>query len=284
MVVERLGSIHKVYSPGWFISVPIFDQIAYCVDMREQTIYYPPQNAVTKDNVTVRVDAIIFVRFVDALKAAYGATDPLRSVQELAKSAMRAAVGELELDALFHSRKYVNERVSEAVTAAASNWGLIVTRHEILDVKPDKHILDVMDKQAAAERMRREKVLEAEGEKQAATLKSEGVRIRLVNESEGNLTRVKNEATAEQSRLRLEAEGRAKAILAEAEARSSALKMMSKAFREDGAIDAARLLVAREYVSMYGEMGKTSNTIMINDKPADVAALLAQATMALQKQ
>lgn len=285
MVVERLGSLHRIHSPGWFFSIPIIDRIAYCVDMREQTLYYPPQTAVTKDNVTVRVDAVIFARFNDPLKAAYGATDPLRSVQEMAKSAMRAAVGELEMDALFHSREYVNEKVREAVVDPAENWGIVVTRHEILDVKPDQHILEVMDKQAAAERMRREKVLEAEGEKQAATLKSEGLRIKLVNESEGHLKRVENEAKAEQTRLRLEAEGKAKAVLMEAEARSKALEMVATAFeKQDGAKDAARLLVAREYVNMYGEMGKESNTIMINDKPADVGALLAQVTMALEKQ
>eukprot|EP00737_Agarophyton_chilense_P005052 gb/GEZJ01007013.1/.p1 GENE.gb/GEZJ01007013.1/~~gb/GEZJ01007013.1/.p1 ORF type:complete len:223 (+),score=36.07 gb/GEZJ01007013.1/:71-670(+) len=194
---------------------------------------------------------------------------------------MRPAVGELELDPLFHSRKHVNQRVSDAVTDAAFNWGLVVTQHEILDVKPDKHILEAIDKQAAAERMRREKVPEVEGAKQAAALQSEGVRIRLENESQGHLLRVRNEARAEESKLRIVAERKARAIELESVARGEALREMAKAFGERGAMEAAKFAVALEFVDMYGQMGKGSNALIVNERPAHVGALLAQVAPAM---
>lgn len=212
MVVERLGSLHSVRGPGWFFSIPIVDRIAFMVDMRERNIRYPPQAAITKDNVSVDVSAVLFVQFEDAAKACYGASNPLTSVVELAKSAMRTSVGEMELDELFHSRQTVNEVVRNVVKDAAANWGIVVKRHEILDVTPDAHISDAMDKQAAAERMRREKVLQAEGKKRSAELESEGMKIRLANESEGDFTRVVNEAKASAEAVVRKAESEAQAI------------------------------------------------------------------------
>lgn len=281
MIVERLGSFSRVEKPGWFLTIPFIDQISYQVDMRERTMFYPPQSAITKDNVNVKIGAVIFTQFVDPVQAAYGAKNPLLAIKELAKSAMRATVGELELDEVFHSRKIVNERCFAAVGEAAANWGMKVTRHEILDVTPDRYISESLDKQAAAERMRREKVLQAEGEKQAAALESEGVKVRLTNESEGHLIRVGNEALAEQTRIEREAEGHARSIIRRAEAHAESLEIVTNALSKQGASDAARLELAREYIKMYGHMVESSNTIMLNDKPADVTALVTQAALAL---
>lgn len=281
MVVERLGSLHRVHSPGYFFTIPILDRIQHTIDMRERTVFYPPQSAITKDNVAVRVNAVLFVQFVEPLKAAYGATDPLRSIKELAISAMRAAVGEMELDQVFHNRQQVNDRCCSVVKYAAADWGMVVTRHEIQDVTPDRHIADSLDKQAAAERFRREQVLQAEGSKQAAALESEGVKIQLTNESEGHLIRVRNEALAEQARIELEAEGRAKSITRIAEAHAHALESVAKALEKEGANEAARLDVAREYINMYANMGKESNTVIMNERPADLTALFTQASLAL---
>ena len=139
-----------------------------------------------------------------------------------------------------------------------------------------------MDKQAAAERDRREHVLRAEGDKQRAQLTSEGVKISLTNESEGNLIKVKNEAEATKQRILLEAQGQAEAIRLTAEAQADALKMISEQIQQDGGMEAAKLALARDYISMYGEMGKESNTIMFNDRPADVNALLSQAVVSMQ--
>lgn len=207
---------------------------------------------------------------MDAEKACYGASNPLIAVMELAKSAMRACVGELELDQMFHSRHLINDHVHTAVQEPASNWGMVVTRHEMLDVRTDKRINEAMDRQAAAERIRREKVLQAEGEKEEARLMSEGALIRLENESEGNRIRVENEARAEAEAVRLRSE-----------AESNALLTIANALKSANGKEAAQLAVARDYIDMYGKMGATSNTIMVGEKAADVNTLMAQAGLAI---
>lgn len=214
--------------------------------------------------------AVLFVQFIDAEKACYGAANPLTAILELAKSGMRTSVGEMELDELFHSRKIVNDTVRNVLQEAAANWGLLVTRHEILDVAPDAHISVAMDKQAAAERMRREKVLQAEGEKRAAELKSEGAKIRMQNESEGMLIQITNEAKAN-----------ADARVLKAEADATAMAIIAKALDSGMGREAAKLAVARDYIDMYGEMGAKSNTILVDNKPANVNSLLTQAALAV---
>jgi regulator of protease activity HflC (stomatin/prohibitin superfamily) len=195
---------------------------------------------------------------------------------------MRSAIGEMELDEILHGRARLNALIKGSLQEAALPWGLEIRRYEITEITPDHQIRIAMDKQAAAERARREHVLRAEGNKQQAQLTSEGVKISLTNESEGNLIKVKNEAEASKQRILLEAQGEAEAIRLTAKAQAEALAMISEQLNKEGGQEAARLALARDYVSMYGEMGKESNTIMFNDRPADVNALLSQAVMSMQ--
>jgi len=195
---------------------------------------------------------------------------------------MRSAIGEMELDEILHNRARLNALIKGGLQEAALPWGLEVRRYEITEITPDHQIRIAMDKQAAAERDKREKVLRAEGDKQRAQLTSEGVKISLTNESEGNLIKVKNEAEASKQRILLEAQGEAEAIRLTAQAQAEALELIANQINKVGGNEAARFALAREYVSMYGEMGSKSNTIMFNDKPADVNALLSQAVVAMQ--
>jgi regulator of protease activity HflC (stomatin/prohibitin superfamily) len=195
---------------------------------------------------------------------------------------MRSAIGEMELDEILHGRARLNALIKGSLQEAALPWGLEIRRYEITEITPDHKIRIAMDKQAAAERARREHVLRAEGNKQQAQLASEGVKISLTNESEGNLIKVKNEAEASKQRILLEAQGEAEAIRLTATAQAEALAMISVQLNKQGGQEAARLALARDYVSMYGEMGAASNTIMFNDRPADVNALLSQAVMSMQ--
>ena len=223
----------------------------------------------------------MYVQFVDPVKAAYGAFNPLYSVRQHAQSAMRAAIGEMELDEILHGRARLNNFIKGAVQEAAVSWGIEVKRYEITEIRPDRHISEAMDKQAAAERNRRESVLWAEGEKQKATLESEGVKIKLQNESEGELISAKNKAEAERVKSILEAEGQSQALMLIARARAESLSVMAEALRTPQGREAAQLALATDYVKMYGEMGGKSNTIFFNERPGDVNALLAQAGMAL---
>jgi regulator of protease activity HflC (stomatin/prohibitin superfamily) len=281
-VVERFGKLHQVYESGWFLAIPLVDNIAYVVDVRERAMDIPPQAAITRDNVSVEVSGNLFVRFMDARKAAYGALNPLYSVTQHAQSAMRSAIGEMELDEILHGRAKLNSLIKGSLQEASEPWGLEIRRYEITEITPDTQIRIAMDKQAAAERDRRERVLRAEGAKRQAELESEGVRISLTNESEGNLIKVRNEAEATKTKILLEAEGQAQAIRLQADAQAAALRMIAAELKSPTGADAARLALAREYVQMYGDMGQKSNTILFNERPADVTALLAQAVAALR--
>jgi regulator of protease activity HflC (stomatin/prohibitin superfamily) len=281
-VVERLGKYHATQNSGYFWAIPFVDTISYIVDIREHALDIVPQAAITRDNVSVEVAGNLFVRFVDPVKAAYGALNPLYSVAQHAQSAMRSAIGEMELDEILHGRAKLNSIIKGGLQEAAEPWGLEIRRYEITEISPDQVIRVAMDKQAAAERDRREQVLRAEGSKRKAELESEGVKIQLTNESEGGLIRVRNEAEASRTRLILEAEGQAQAVILVAKARAEALRMIAAELQQAGGNEAAQLALAREYVDMYGEMGKQSNTILFNERPADVSALMAQAAVALK--
>eukprot|EP00980_Cylindrotheca_fusiformis_P004010 scaffold880_cov132-Cylindrotheca_fusiformis.AAC.6 len=280
-IVERFGKLHSIQDSGWFIAIPVIDQIAYVIDIRERAMDITPQSAITRDNVSVEVSGNLFIKFQDPQAAAYGALNPLYSVTQHAQSAMRSAIGEMELDEILHGRARLNALIKGSLQEAALPWGLEIRRYEITEITPDHQIRIAMDKQAAAERARREHVLKAEGDKQRAQLTSEGVKISLTNESEGNLIRIKNEAEAAKQKILLEAEGQAEAIRLTAEAQGRALEIIASKLNEKGGEDAARLALARDYVQMYGDMGQKSNTIMFNDRPADVNALLSQAVMSM---
>jgi regulator of protease activity HflC (stomatin/prohibitin superfamily) len=196
MVIERLGKLHDIKDGGWFVAIPFVDEIRFVVDMREKALNISPQSAITKDNVHVHVSGNLYCQFVDAEKAAYGSKNPIYAVKQHAQSSMRAAIGELELDEILHARARLNEIIKSTVQESAQAWGLDIKRYEITTVSPDKFITEAMDKQAAAERNRRKKVLDAEGDKSAAALESEGVKIRMKNESEGMLIKMTNEAEA----------------------------------------------------------------------------------------
>jgi regulator of protease activity HflC (stomatin/prohibitin superfamily) len=194
---------------------------------------------------------------------------------------MRSAIGEMELDEILHGRARLNALIKGSLQEAALPWGLEIRRYEITEITPDHQIRIAMDKQAAAERDRREHVLRAEGSKQEVQLASEGLKISLTNESEGNLIKVKNEAEASKQKIMLEAEGTARAIILTAGAQAEALQLIAAQLNQEGGQVAAKIALARDYVSMYGVMGQKSNTIMFNDRPADVNALLAQAVTSM---
>jgi len=280
-IVERFGKFHIVQPSGYFFAIPFVDEIAYIIDSRERAIQIPPQAAITRDNVTVDVSGNLFLAFDDAERAAYGARNPLFAVIQHAQSAMRSAIGEMELDEILHGRARLNTLIKGSIQESSITWGIDIRRYEITEITPDPVIRQAMDKQAAAERTRREHVLQAEGDKRRAELVSEGVKISLTNESEGNLIKVKNEAEAAKVKLIKEAEGDALSIQFRAQAQAEAIQKVGSELLKPGGLDAAKLALARDYVSMYGEMGKESNTMIFNERPGDVNALLSQAALSL---
>ena len=196
---------------------------------------------------------------------------------------MRAAIGEMELDEILHARARLNDVIREALAASGRAWGIDIKRYEITEITPDKHISEAMDKQAASERERREKVKMAEGDKQAMTLASEGVRVSQTNESEGAAIAVRNAASAEREKRILEAEGEAEAMQIRAKAQAEAIASIATAIEGQRAGPlSAQLAVARDYIGMYGELAGKSNTMLFAERPGDLNALLAQAATVLK--
>lgn len=279
MVIERLGKFSSIKDPGWFIAIPVLDKISYTVDTREKAIEIMPQPAITKDNVSLGVSGNLFVRFVDPYRAAYGSVNPLYAVTQSAQSAMRSSIGSLELDEILSARQHLNDKIRQDLQDAAEPWGLEISRYEIVEISPDPEIQRAMDKQAVAERDRREQVLAAEGMKRAEILESEGIKQRKQNESEGELIKIRNEAQAAKEQVILQAQGEAESVELRAAAQANALKRIAEALSHHqgkGEV-AAQLEVARQYIEMYGEMGKESNTMLFMDKAGDVNSLMAQA-------
>ena len=277
MVIETLGKFSKLQKSGLFFLVPIFQKIAYVVDMREKAMEIDPQPAITRDNVSLQVSGNVYLRFIDAKKAAYGSFNPQYAVVQNAQSAMRAIIGKMELDEILHARDTINSEVTKALDMNAEPWGLQVLRYEITQLTPNHEIQHAMDKQAVAERERREVVKNAEGMKEAAVLQSEGIKIKMTNESEGELIKIRNEAQADKERQILEAEGEAQSVLAKAEAQAKAIAMISAQLATAEGKDAAQLTVAKDYIEMYGAIGMSSNTMFFGGQAGDVSQLVAQA-------
>ena len=271
MVIERLGKLHDIKEGGFFIAVPLLDNIRFVVDMREKALAIVPQAAITKDNVHVKVSGNLYCKFIDSEKAAYGSKNPIYAVKQHAMASMRAAIGEMELDEILHARAKLNKIIRETVQGAAEAWGLEIKRYEITEIVPDRFIMEAMDKQAAAERDRRKKVLEAEGDKKSAQLESEGQKIRVLNE-----------AAANKEKILMEAEAEAVATEMKAEAHAKAINIISGKLNSSTSIDAAKLLISQQLIDMYGDIGQKSNTMIFSQEPADARALFAQASAILK--
>mmetsp|Transcript_9221 Transcript_9221/g.11558 ORF Transcript_9221/g.11558 Transcript_9221/m.11558 type:complete len:218 (-) Transcript_9221:63-716(-) len=194
---------------------------------------------------------------------------------------MRSAIGEMELDEILHGRSRLNALIKGSLQEAAIAWGMEVKRYEITEITPDEEIRIAMDKQAAAERDRREQVLRAEGDKRRAELTSEGVKIGLQNESEGMLIKITNEAEAAKIKAMREAEGDSEAVRIRARAQAEAIQIIAQELKKPGGAEAAKLALAQSYVDMYGEMGSKSNTMFFNQNAGDVTSLLVQAAAAV---
>lgn len=283
MVIERFGKKLYTQEPGLFFAIPLVDRIAYRVDMREQAIEIPPQSTITKDNVTVDVSGCLYVKFEDAEKAAYGSSDPIYAVTQFAQSTMRAAIGEMELDEMLHARTNLNNIIRQAVQEGAEPWGLSIKRYEITDVRPDEAISKAMDKQAASERERREKITGAKADKEEMLLASEGTKLKLINESEGELQKLRNEAEGRKDQVILEATAEAESIRLKAAAQAEAVQTIADALQKtQGSEEAVKVLLATDYIEMYSRLGASSNTMLFQDRPADLNALLAQASTILK--
>lgn len=216
-VIERLGSYHTTWETGLHVKIPIIDKVAKKVSLKEAVVDFPPQPVITKDNVTMQIDTVVFYRIVDPKLYTYGVERPMMAIENLTATTLRNIIGDMELDATLTSRDTINSQITQVLDEATDAWGIKINRVELKNIMPPKEIQDSMEKQMKAERERREKILQAEGEKKSAILVAEG-------EKESAILRA--EAVRE-SKIR-EAEGEAEAILKIQQATAAGIEMINK--------------------------------------------------------
>ena len=265
-VVERLGRFHAVLAPGLNFVVPFLDRVAYRHDLRETPLDVAPQVCITKDNTQLQVDGILYFQVTDPRLASYGSTNYLLAITQLAQTTLRSVIGRMELDRTFEERDQINTAVVSALDDAAPNWGVKVLRYEIKDLTPPAEILRSMQAQITAEREKRAVIATSEGRRQEQINIAQGAREAAIAQSEGEKQAEINNA-----------QGQAAAILAIAEANAKAIRQVAEAIAAPGGGAAVNLKVAEQYISQFGNLAKTTNTVILPANVADVAGLIAAA-------
>ncbi|MBU1633605.1 paraslipin [bacterium] len=272
IIIERLGKYNKTLEAGFQILIPFIDKVAYKHTLKEQAIDVPPQVCITKDNISVEVDGILYMQCVDPMKASYGINNYQFASTQLAQTTMRSVIGKLSLDKTFEERDTINSVIVEAVDKASDPWGVKVTRYEVKNITPPQSIKDAMEKQMRAEREKRAVIAESEGDKQAKINRAEGDKQEAIARSEGEMQKRINEA-----------EGRAQEIRKVAIATAEGLREIAKAINEKGGMNAVNLKIAEQYVSEFGNLAKTNNTVIIPTNLSDIAGMVKSVTTVLQE-
>ena len=271
-IVERLGKYHATLSAGLHILMPFIDRVAYKRDLKEMAIDVPPQQCVTRDNIIVEVDGLLYLQIVDPIKASYGISDYLFACSQLAQTTLRSEVGKLELDRTFEERATINAAICAEVDKASDPWGVKVTRYEIKTIKPPLSVLDAMEKQMRAEREKRAQIAESEGERQSRINRAEGEKCEAIAHSEGE----------KQKRIN-EAQGRAEEIRLVAEATANGIATIASAIRCEGGSDAVNLQLAEKYIAEFGKLAKANNTMIIPGDLSNVAGFLKTAAKVIDE-
>jgi regulator of protease activity HflC (stomatin/prohibitin superfamily) len=265
-VVERLGRYHNTLNAGFHILVPFVDAIRYRHSLKEQAMDIPAQICITRDNVQVGVDGILYLKVLNAERASYGISDYEFAIAQLAQTTLRSEVGKIDLDRTFEERSTINVAVVGELDKASEAWGVKVLRYEIKNIQPPADILAAMEKQMRAEREKRALILTSEGQRDAAINTAEGEKQQVIKASEAVRQQQMNEA-----------EGRSAAIRAVASATAQGIREVAAATQTAGGMEAVQLRVAEQYVAQFGEIAKKSSTVVVPANVSDVAGMIATA-------
>lgn len=263
-IVERLGKYRATLEAGFHILVPFIDRVAYKHSLKENVIDVPPQVCITKDNIQVEVDGILYLQVIDPVRASYGINNYIFGSVQLAQTTMRSEIGKIELDKTFEEREKINSEIVAAVDKASEPWGIKINRHEIKNIVPPASIKDAMEKQMRAEREKRALIAESEGDKQAKINRAEGDKQEAIARSEGE----------KQKRIN-EAEGKAAEIERVAFATANGLREIAKAINEEGGMNAVNLRIAEEYITEFGKLAMKNNSMIIPANLSDVSSMVA---------
>lgn len=265
-LVERFGKFQSTKVAGLNFMIPFIDRIAADRSLKEQAVDVPEQSAITKDNISLSVDGVLYFRVLDPYKATYGVDNYVFAVTQLAQTTMRSELGKMELDKTFEERDVLNTNIVSAINDAAGPWGIQVLRYEIKDIVPPQSVMEAMEAQMKAERVKRAQILESEGDRQAA-----------INRAEGEKASVVLAAEADKEQQVLQAEGEAKAIIAVAEAQAEALRKVGIEANTEEGQKAIQLDLATKAIEAKQEIAKASSIVLLPDGATDTASVVAQA-------
>jgi regulator of protease activity HflC (stomatin/prohibitin superfamily) len=265
-VVERLGRYHGTLNAGFHILVPFVDAIRYRHSLKEAAIDIPAQVCITRDNVQVGVDGVLYLKVLNPERASYGISDYLFAITQLAQTTLRSEVGKIDLDRTFEERSTMNQAVVGELDKASEPWGVKVLRYEIKNIQPPADVLAAMEKQMRAEREKRAVILTSEGQRDAAINTAEGEKQQVIKASEASRQQQINEA-----------DGQSAAIRAVASATAQGIREVADAIRTQGGIEAVQLRVAEQYVAQFGNIAQKTNTIVVPANLTDVAGMIAAA-------
>lgn len=258
-VVERLGKFRKVLSPGLHLLIPFFDRIAYRHEMREEPLDVPPQSCITRDNMQVTVDGLIYLKVMNPKRASYGIENYRRASVNLAQTTMRSEIGKLALHEAFAERDKLNDAIVREIDKASDPWGIKVLRYEVKNITPSSTVIHTLERQMEAERARRAEVTLATAEKEAMINRSEGQRQEAINLSNGEKQRRINEA-----------KGRAREIQILAESTSKGISLVASALARPGGQRAARMRIVEQFIGELGRIVRSSNVSVV---PAELAKI-----------
>jgi regulator of protease activity HflC (stomatin/prohibitin superfamily) len=265
-VVERLGRYAGTLDAGFHILTPFVDVVRYRHSLKERAIDIPEQICITRDNVQVGVDAVLYLRVLNAERASYGITDFIFAITQLAQTTLRSDIGKIDLDKTFEERSKINLSVVSELDKATEAWGVKVMRYEIKNINPPQDVLSAMEKQMRAEREKRAVILNSEGARDAAINNAEGDKQKAIKASEGRKQQQINEA-----------EGQAAAILSVATATAEGIRQIAEAIQNPGGLQAVQLRVAEQYIQQFGNLAKAGNTLVVPFNLSDVGGLITMA-------
>lgn len=263
-IVERLGRYARTLDAGFHILIPFIDRVAYRQTLKEEAIDVPKQQCITRDNISVSVDGVLYLQVVDPHAASYGIADYHYATASLAQTTLRSVIGQIELDKTFEERAKINEEVVKALDEAANPWGVKVLRYEIADIVVPTTITDALEQQMRAERERRAVVARSEGQRQEQINVSEGEKIQIINLSEAQKQKQINEA-----------EGKAREIQMLAEATAQGIERIATAIHQPGGKEAVSLRIAEQYVREFGNLAKANNTMILPAELSNIGAAVA---------
>ena len=259
MIVERLGKYHRTLKPGIYFLIPFIDFVAYKQEMREQVIDIPSQSVITKDNIQVEIDGLLYIKVMEPKKASYGIGNYLEASINLAQTTMRSEIGKITLGSIFSERDEVNAKIISEIDKASDPWGVKVLRYEIKDIAPSRHVVETLEKQMEAEREKRAEITRATAEKEKLINVSEGKRQSAINISEGEKQKRINEAN-----------GKAEGIKLIADSTAKSLKLVAEAIDLPGGNEALKMRIIDQYIDQLDEVIEAGDVSLF---PANLASL-----------